>query len=270
MTDDRHVREFLERMANEIDVSPVDPRGPSERARGHRAVAKAIVAVVAVVAIVSAGSLGLRSITRSGLGPAVKPSQSLKAIDGAVLGFGGPGGYTVQAPPGWISGDKNHSVVKGEPGTLSVSVWNVERVPRNPCHWKGTLYNPGRSVDDLVGALQDMAIRTATAPTDVTLAGYSGKYLEWSVPKSMVVTGDSDFSGCDVQGNGHRDFVSWDGNGGEGERWQQMAGQVDRLWILNVNGQRLVVDASYSPDTTQAQRDEEDQVVQSLRFVSTP
>jgi hypothetical protein len=49
-----------------------------------------------------------------------------------------------------------------------------------------------------------------------------------------------------------------------------MAGQVDRLWILNVNGQRLVVDANYSPGATQAQRDEEDQIVHSLRFVTDP
>ncbi len=61
--------------------------------------------------------------------------------------------------------------------------------------------------------------------------------------------------------------MSWLGNGGDGERWQQMAGQVDRLWVLDVNGQRLVVDANYSPGTTQAQRDEEDQIVRSLQFV---
>jgi hypothetical protein len=61
--------------------------------------------------------------------------------------------------------------------------------------------------------------------------------------------------------------VSWLGSGGEGERWQQMAGQTDRLWILNVNGLRLVVDASHWPDTTQAQLDEEDQIVNSIQFV---
>ena len=45
-----------------------------------------------------------------------------------------------------------------------------------------------------------------------------------------------------------------------------MAGQVDRLWVLNVNGQRLLVDATYSPDTTAAERDSLDQVAESLRF----
>jgi hypothetical protein len=112
-------------------------------------------------------------------------------------------------------------------------------------------------------------MRNATTPTDVTLGGYRGRYLEWSVPAHMAVTGDADFAGCSVfPSNGHRDFVSWFSKGGNGERYEQVAGQVDRLWVLNVNGQRLVVDATYSPNTTQAQRDELGQVAQSLRFVS--
>ena len=74
--------------------------------------------------------------------------------------------------------------------------------------------------------------------------------------------------GCDVfPSNGHRDFVSWFSNG-DGERYEQVAGQVDRLWVLNVNGQRLVVDATYSPDTTQAQRRELGQIAKSLRFAA--
>ena len=148
----------------------------------------------------------------------------------------------------------------------SISFWDVGRVARNPCHSIGHLYDPGPTVDDLVAALEAESMRHATAPTDITLAGYPGKYLEWSVPKDMVVTGDSDFAGCDVQGDGHRNFVSWDGSGGVGQRWQQMAGQIDQLWILNVNGQRLVVDASHSPNATQTQIDEEGQVVHSIRF----
>jgi len=43
---------------------------------------------------------------------------------------------------------------------------------------------------------------------------------------------------------------------------------VDRLWILDVNGQRLVVDATYSPDTTQAEREQLAGLVGTLRFGS--
>ena len=53
-----------------------------------------------------------------------------------------------------------------------------------------------------------------------------------------------------------------------GNRYEQVPGQVDRLWVLDVHGQRLIVDATYSPDTPQADRAELTQVVESLRFVS--
>jgi hypothetical protein len=48
--------------------------------------------------------------------------------------------------------------------------------------------------------------------------------------------------------------------------YQQVAGQVDRLWVLDVDGQRLVIDATYSPDATDADRAEQGQVLESLRF----
>lgn len=116
-------------------------------------------------------------------------------------------------------------------------------------------------------ALTAQRLRGANKPTDVTLGGYHGRYLEWSVPPDMVVTGDADFAGCDVEpSNGHRDFVSWLGDG-FGERYQQVAGQVDRLWILDVDGQRLVLDASLPPDASAAEREELVQIAASLRFV---
>ena len=89
----------------------------------------------------------------------------------------------------------------------------------------------------------------------MTFAGYAGKYLEWSVPDDMVVTGDADFDGCDSwPDNGHRDFVSWLSTG-DGERYQQVAGQVDRLWVLDVDGQRLLIwDTSWSPSGSSAPR----------------
>jgi hypothetical protein len=182
------------------------------------------------------------------------------------MGAGTHPTVTVVAPSGWTL-FKNFGVTND---CCGVGFWDVGKVARDPCHSTGHLYDPGPTVDDLVAALEAQATRHATPATDVTLAGYSGKYLEWSVPKDMVVTGDGDFAGCDVQSDGHRNFVSWEGAGGIGQRWQQMAGQVDRLWVLDVNGQRLVVDANYTPGTKQAQRDEEDQIVQSLQFVSAP
>ena len=199
------------------------------------------------------------------------PTQSADpgatSIHAFVIGGGDYPSYTVEAPHTWVAWQKHFVVNQSVPGVMGLSVWDVGRLPRNPCHPLGHLYDPGPTVDDLVAALAAQSMRHATAPSDVTLAGYGGRYIEWSVPAHMVVTGDADFAGCDVQSNGHRDFVSWLGNG-EGERYQQVAGQVDRLWVLDVRGQRLVVDATYSPDTTRAERRELGQIAESLRFAA--
>lgn len=186
-----------------------------------------------------------------------------------VMGRGTYPAFAVVVPAGWYS-EEGHSLRKYAAGggpVLGLSVWDVGQVPLDPCHWSTTMRDPGPGVDALVVALVSQVGRRATAPVKVTLAGQSGQYLEWSVP-DWVVTGDADFAGCDDPGNGHHDFVSWLATDPDGERNEQVAGQVDRLWVLDVNGQRLVVDATYSPDTTSADRAELASVVASLRFVA--
>jgi hypothetical protein len=197
--------------------------------------------------------------------PAPSTAPGTRVIDVQVLGGGEYPGYTVKAPTAW-GALALHFVIKSGSEVIGLSVWDVGEVPRDPCHWKGTLADPGPTVDDLVEALTAQRLRHATEPTDVMLDGYRGSYLEWSVPADMVVTGDAEFDGCDIEpSSGLRDFVSWFGDG-HGERYQQVAGQVDRLWILDVDGQRLVIDATYSPDTTETDRAELTTIVESIRF----
>jgi hypothetical protein len=188
-----------------------------------------------------------------------------------VWGAGSYPAFTVVVPAGWYE-LKDHFVVKYpdavSPGpVLGLSVWDVGRIPRDPCKWQSTLRDAGPGVEALVAAIVAQKGRNATAPVKVTLAGQPGQFLTWSVP-AWQVTGDGDFAGCDDPGSGHHDFVSWFGSGGSGERWEQEAGQVDRLWVLDVKGQRLVVDATYSPSTSEADRAELASVVASLRFAA--
>ena len=103
MSDDTQVREFLARMAKEIDGTPVDPRRPAERARRHRSVSIGLVAIL-VAAIVSAGTIGLRSFTQTA--PANEPTPT----QGPVLPGSRPvfqrtatiGGLTVTSPSTWF------------------------------------------------------------------------------------------------------------------------------------------------------------------------
>ena len=190
------------------------------------------------------------------------------------MGTGSYPGYTVVVPSGWFDyGAGGRFTIKYPNPTdqpspvLGLSVWDVGQVFRDPCHWQGQAVDPGRGVAALVAALVAQPTRHATTPTDVTLAGFAGKYLEWSVPADIKSSSWTEFDACDVTEDGDHNFESWLGNG-MGNRYQQVPGQVDRVWVLDVKGQRLVVDATYSPDTTPTDRAELERVVESLRFVA--
>jgi hypothetical protein len=51
-----------------------------------------------------------------------------------------------------------------------------------------------------------------------------------------------------------------------GGRYNQGPGQFDRLWILDVEGVRLVVSASFYPETSAEDRAELWQIVESVRI----
>ena len=189
----------------------------------------------------------------------------------SVLGASNILTFTVVVPAGWfdLKGyfvDKHPETGKPRP-VLALSVWAVGQVFHDPCRWQGSGFDPGPSVENLVAALVAQRTRNATAPTNVTLAGYAGEYLEWSVPAALKSSAWTSFDACDLDSDGvHRDFVSWIGDSGIGDRYEELPGQVDQLWVLNVKGQRLVIDATYSPGTSQSDRAALQQVVASLRF----
>jgi hypothetical protein len=220
-------------------------------------------ASIGIVFLAGACSGGAQPNAASSSSPPDTGRHSLQ-----VIGAGTYPGYTVIAPDGW-SDQRGYFLVK-DPGSpthvVGLSVWDVARVYKHPCRWMGQDVDSGPSVDDLVAALAVQPLRNASRPINVTLAGYSGRYLEWSVPTDMRSTNGIDFDDCDVDpSDGHRYFESWVGNG-MGDRNEQVPGQVSRLWVLNVGGQRLLVQATYSPDTSQADRQELGRIAESIRF----
>ena len=155
---------------------------------------------------------------------------------------------------GWALGKKR----KGEQlHVVAVGFFDVDQLDAHPCTWADKpKVDPGRDVDGLAKALSTRPLRNATDPVDVELSGFRGKYLEWSVPA------DIDFADCD-----EGQFQSWTANGWAGGRYQQKPGQVDRIWILDIKGERLVVDGSYLPEATKQERAELERVVESIRFL---
>ena len=193
------------------------------------------------------------------------PADGLHAMTGYVIGRGDYPVYTLEVPNGWIQYKHRFAAKASGVDVMGVSVWDVGKVPLDPCNWRGTFQTPGPTVNDLVDALLAQRGRHTTTPKDVTFAGFRTRHFEWSAPAHWKVTGDADWAGCDAWPSGQRDYIGWLGHG-EGERYALVAGQTDRMWIFKADGQRMLLDASFSPDATPAQINEMMRVAESLRF----
>lgn len=218
----------------------------------------AIAAALSLVALTSTAAAG--GLPRP-LGAGEQPLSAGVHVLDLVSREQGRKGYAqlpriaIALPSHWFN---NNGWAVNDGGPLGLAFWDVANVYPTGCRWQGKpKIDPGRTVDGLARVLATRPLRHASRPRKTELAGFRGKYLRWSVPSKI------DFSRC---GQGY--FESWTGRGWASDRWQQGPGQVDRLWILDVNGKRLVIDANYLPSATRAQRAELDRIVHSIKFLS--
>ncbi len=136
----------------------------------------------------------------------------------------------------------------------------------DPCQWLTTSPEaPAMTPDEIAAAFAGQAETNATASTDVTVDGFAGKAITLRVPISYDLpnaTREEKFAACD------EDAFAFYGVGGEAghARNAQGAGQIDELWILDVNGAIVILDASYSPATPAALVDEVRTLAESATF----
>jgi hypothetical protein len=144
----------------------------------------------------------------------------------------------------------------GSANSQGISAWTVGNVYADPCHWVGTLLDPpaGPAVDGLVEALASQPQRHASSPTDVELGGFTGTFMEMRVP-----------TGIDLADCHDGQFRTWVDPLMEGARWLE-PGQHDLLWIVDVDGRRLVIDAALGVGTSAQDRADRIQMVESIRI----
>ncbi len=159
----------------------------------------------------------------------------------------------VEIPSGFNDGnDVPGFYVVSHDGDAFLGLWTILHVQRDACRRPQKNYvTPGPTVRDLADALVAQKSTRASTPERVTLAGHEGLYVELASPR--------DISRCD------QDPGLW---GDPGSRGIYSDGQIDNLWILDVDGQRLVVNAAYGPTATTSEIDELTSMVKSLEFVS--
>jgi hypothetical protein len=131
----------------------------------------------------------------------------------------------------------------------------------DPCHWRNTRPDaPATTVDELVAALAGQPSRNPSAPEDITVGGYPGKKISLRVPDDAAFR-DGAFTDCDDQ-----NFSSFGVAGEDPARWHQGPGQIDEMWILDVNGKIALLDASYYAKTPQDAVDELHAILSSASF----
>jgi hypothetical protein len=178
-----------------------------------------------------------------------------------------PVGITVTVPaPGWAGDVGVGFLEKGENGAdppdgAGVIVFEGPLyVYGDPCQWSTTTPDTASTtVDEVVAALAAQASRDASAPVDVTVDGYSGKSITLHVPDDAV------FGECD---GGY--FGSWAGGGDPvsagPSRYHQGPGQIDQVWVLDVDGTLVTIDAAWYEVTPAEDRAELDAILDSFTF----
>jgi hypothetical protein len=163
----------------------------------------------------------------------------------------------VQAPEGYqnIGG---WTFVTGEP-FRAMGFQTADRVPPDPCGSEGhskfdAAVDPGPSVEDLAEALVAQKGAATSKPVPVTVDGRQGLYLTYQVAKGI------DVLKCEARAF---DIFST----GPGSWYLEASRERAAIWILDVDGERLVLAWVAVPGVTQAQMREMTRMVESARFV---
>jgi hypothetical protein len=177
---------------------------------------------------------------------------------------------TVSLPKGWRASPATYFKPTGaaEAG-LSIGAWRIQHVNLFPCRWAtpayaDTLFPPtAQGLADALSAWwgQDpnkafysnaTIAPVASKPTPATIAGHPAWYVEVLIPS------DFDLSQCDAG-----QLVLWETPDGS-VRTGLGPAEHDRLWVVDVNGERLVIDASAPLTTSPANEAEIQAVVDSI------
>jgi hypothetical protein len=151
----------------------------------------------------------------------------------------------------WIGTAKPEQPPGPENRYVGISIVNVTNLVVDGCTDHRAADPPvGPTVNDLVEALASLQPFVVTKPPrDVTIYGYDGQHLELAVPEMRNEAGGAAGAGLFPDCTEGR-LKSWIGRPLSYAYWGYTEpGQHEEFWILDVQGSRLVIEASWSPDS---------------------
>jgi hypothetical protein len=238
-------------------------RASRNRKFGALAIAAAI-GVVAVVVVIRAADEGTG--TQPGGLPTPTAAQPIPSLPGGALE---PGRYVFTSYDPGLDASYRISIDVAD-GYEGIGGWAARRIGTSqtgvntlaigdvyadPCQWEGSLIDRSAisSTDDVVAALASQEGLRVSTPTDVTVDGFAGTYMERTVPAR------TDLSDCD--GGRFRVYLEPSG----GDRYL-VPGLLQRLWILDIEGVPLVIEAGNDQGTSAQVRAELVQMVESVQI----
>lgn len=164
--------------------------------------------------------------------------------------YGEPGGGMVE------NDDPDQNFDQADAGLIGPFVGGIY-VPADPCDWSTTMpESPATTVDEVVAALRGQASRDASEAVDIAVGGHAGKSITLHVPDDAVL------GACD---RGRFCSLTVD-DPGTCQRWNQFPGQIDEVWILDVNGEVVVIVATWGDETPAGAVSELRGILESVTF----
>jgi hypothetical protein len=169
---------------------------------------------------------------------------------------------TVAVPSGWsasgdwvLIGPRDNDLPDG----MAIRFYAIDNLAANPLSFEEGGMDPpvGPTVNDLVQAIVSHPSWTATVPTDITIDGHHGQLVEIAIPMDVELVGAEP-----------RFYLSIDPGGGG--IWGWAPGQTFEWYIVDVDGQRLIIDAFHYPDTPEEDLAAQRAIVESVKFGSNP
>ncbi|MDX6325371.1 MAG: hypothetical protein QOK15_1725 [Nocardioidaceae bacterium] len=229
-------------------------------------------ASAAVLLTLAACDVGRPHVADTTSSPSTRPSWSLLGAesDGALLDAGSYGLVAagqrvkniavVRAPAGYRSFG-GWTFVAQEGPFRSLGYWTADRVFRDPCSpgapdKRDGLRDPGPRVDDLASALSAQRWAGTSDPVPTRVDGFDGLYLDYQVPSHL------DLARCE-----RRAFDVFTASPEDRHGWfLAAAGERAAIWILDVEGQRVVLSWVAMPGSTAEQRQELSVMARSTNF----
>jgi hypothetical protein len=271
------VRTHIERTRQRADFGPWREPRMSNITKIAMAAAAVVVAVVVGLSFLPGGSpFGGRASPSPVPSPTPGPSPASLSAGPVTAGtymsrpFLAPNtsiAFTMTVPDGWeASGPAGRGPVGVAPTTgyegptgMSLGFLTVTSLESDPCHWSDRADTAvGPTVDDLVAAIEANPGYDSSEPAPVSLGGYDGQRIDIQLPAGL------DLETCD-------DAQFWVWAVGDGQTiYSQGADGRFHLWILDVEGHRVIVMTHNFPGTPPGDLAELQAIVDSIRIDIVP